>query len=214
MSEGPFWGAFTPLPARAPRRSLLPELLGDNFVNGDSTRAARMRNNAGKTIRSTSESGAPGEIRTPDRLVRSQVLYPAELRAHGGGCAVSGRADAGVNRFAAPRAARAEGLPPPPASGPARKLHRLSSQGRQGSAAVGRADLDGGTGHLAVALGVVPVREGRHVRLRSVIASTGDGSLYGAPSLGYLNTYNPQPRPAASRDRGPPGIAGFQPADG
>jgi hypothetical protein len=25
--------------------------------------------------------GAPGEIRTPDRLVRSQVLYPAELRA-------------------------------------------------------------------------------------------------------------------------------------
>ena len=26
-------------------------------------------------------SGAPGEIRTPDRLVRSQVLYPAELRA-------------------------------------------------------------------------------------------------------------------------------------
>ncbi len=24
--------------------------------------------------------GAPGEIRTPDRLVRSQVLYPAELR--------------------------------------------------------------------------------------------------------------------------------------
>tara|TARA_B100000900_G_scaffold124178_1_gene104807 strand:+ start:37 stop:213 length:177 start_codon:yes stop_codon:yes gene_type:complete len=26
-------------------------------------------------------SGAPGEIRTPDPLVRSQVLYPAELRA-------------------------------------------------------------------------------------------------------------------------------------
>jgi hypothetical protein len=25
--------------------------------------------------------GAPGEIRTPDTLVRSQVLYPAELRA-------------------------------------------------------------------------------------------------------------------------------------
>ena len=25
--------------------------------------------------------GAPGEIRTPDRLVRSQVLYPTELRA-------------------------------------------------------------------------------------------------------------------------------------
>ena len=27
------------------------------------------------------DSGAPGEIRTPDHLVRSQVLYPAELRA-------------------------------------------------------------------------------------------------------------------------------------
>src|SRR6185369_3790432 len=26
-------------------------------------------------------NGAPGEIRTPDTLVRSQVLYPAELRA-------------------------------------------------------------------------------------------------------------------------------------
>ena len=28
------------------------------------------------------EFGAPGEIRTPDQLVRSQLLYPAELRAH------------------------------------------------------------------------------------------------------------------------------------
>jgi hypothetical protein len=28
--------------------------------------------------------GAPGTIRTCDRLVRSQVLYPAELRARGG----------------------------------------------------------------------------------------------------------------------------------
>ncbi len=26
--------------------------------------------------------GAPGVIRTPDLLVRSQLLYPAELRAH------------------------------------------------------------------------------------------------------------------------------------
>lgn len=26
-------------------------------------------------------SGAPGEIRTPDRPVRSRVLYPTELRA-------------------------------------------------------------------------------------------------------------------------------------
>ena len=27
-------------------------------------------------------SGAPGEIRTPDLVVRSHTLYPAELRAH------------------------------------------------------------------------------------------------------------------------------------
>ena len=26
--------------------------------------------------------GAPGEIRTPDQLVRSQLLYPAELQEH------------------------------------------------------------------------------------------------------------------------------------
>ena len=28
------------------------------------------------------DSGAPGRIRTSDLLVRSQALYPAELRAH------------------------------------------------------------------------------------------------------------------------------------
>ena len=27
------------------------------------------------------KNGAPGEIRTPDQLVRSQLLYPAELQA-------------------------------------------------------------------------------------------------------------------------------------
>jgi hypothetical protein len=27
-------------------------------------------------------NGAPGEIRTPGLLIRSQSLYPAELRAH------------------------------------------------------------------------------------------------------------------------------------
>ena len=31
----------------------------------------------------TLNSGALWRIRTSDRLVRSQVLYPAELRAHG-----------------------------------------------------------------------------------------------------------------------------------
>ena len=33
--------------------------------------------------RNSVKSGAPEEIRTPDPLVRSQVLYPAELRARG-----------------------------------------------------------------------------------------------------------------------------------
>ncbi len=28
--------------------------------------------------------GTPGVIRTPDPLLRRQVLYPAELRAHAG----------------------------------------------------------------------------------------------------------------------------------
>ena len=28
-------------------------------------------------------NGAPGEIRTPDRSVRSRLLYPAELRVRG-----------------------------------------------------------------------------------------------------------------------------------
>ena len=45
--------------------------------------------------------GAPGEIRTPDRLVRSQVLYPAELRARGEGREVSGGGEADVNRTGA-----------------------------------------------------------------------------------------------------------------
>ena len=35
-----------------------------------------------KSLDIISEYGTPGEIRTPDPLVRSQVLYPAELRAH------------------------------------------------------------------------------------------------------------------------------------
>jgi hypothetical protein len=34
-------------------------------------------------LRAGGGSGAPGEIRTPDLLLRRQPLYPAELRAHG-----------------------------------------------------------------------------------------------------------------------------------
>jgi hypothetical protein len=35
-----------------------------------------------KTGSNTLTNGAPGETRTPDQLVRSQLLYPTELRAH------------------------------------------------------------------------------------------------------------------------------------
>ena len=36
-------------------------------------------------------NGAPGVIRTPGLLVRSQTLYPAELRARKGSCLASTR---------------------------------------------------------------------------------------------------------------------------
>ncbi len=35
-----------------------------------------------KKLKTLGISGTPGEIRTPDPLIRSQVLYPAEPRAH------------------------------------------------------------------------------------------------------------------------------------
>ena len=41
----------------------------------------KARRNTVKPFAGFLVNGTPGEIRTPDRLVRSQVLYPAELRA-------------------------------------------------------------------------------------------------------------------------------------
>ncbi len=45
-----------------------------------------LRNSIKKPLQVTDlqgfKDGAPGEIRTPDRSVRSRVLYPAELQAH------------------------------------------------------------------------------------------------------------------------------------
>ena len=35
-----------------------------------------------RTLQGKNLDGTPGEIRTPDPLLRRQVLYPAELRAH------------------------------------------------------------------------------------------------------------------------------------
>ena len=37
---------------------------------------------SGKLFAFNQGSGAPGGTRTPDLLVRSQTLYPTELRAH------------------------------------------------------------------------------------------------------------------------------------
>jgi hypothetical protein len=46
-------------------------------------------------------NGAPGEIRTPDLLVRSQALYPTELRAHLS--KIIGGGERGIARRYAPR---------------------------------------------------------------------------------------------------------------
>jgi hypothetical protein len=40
-----------------------------------------MRHRARYFLINLGKVGAPGEIRTPDLLVRSQALYPTELRA-------------------------------------------------------------------------------------------------------------------------------------
>ncbi len=45
------------------------------------------------------ENGAPERIRTSDHLVRSQVLYPAELRAQNGGEGGIRTPDAGISRI-------------------------------------------------------------------------------------------------------------------
>ncbi len=44
-------------------------------------------------------NGAPERIRTSDHLVRSQVLYPAELRAQNGGEGGIRTPDAGISRI-------------------------------------------------------------------------------------------------------------------
>ena len=62
--------------------------------------------------------GAPGEIRTPDHLVRSQVLYPAELRAHKRGRIIQKCAYT-VNKFPGNHMAEREGLHRPNGACPA-----------------------------------------------------------------------------------------------
>src|ERR1039458_7361891 len=47
--------------------------------------------NARTLLRQKGKSGAPGEIRTPDLLLRRQSLYPSELRAHTNSFSLHGR---------------------------------------------------------------------------------------------------------------------------
>jgi hypothetical protein len=47
-------------------------------IRGNCTLFAHART---RVMRKSLKSGAPGEIRTPDLLLRRQSLYPSELRA-------------------------------------------------------------------------------------------------------------------------------------
>lgn len=51
------------------------------MVEGDFTVFPRSRKKLYANVQAVDLYGAPGEIRTPDPLVRSQVLYPTELQA-------------------------------------------------------------------------------------------------------------------------------------
>ena len=63
--------------AEIPQRSkLLQAILSNSTV-----RITHKQTNIKYPFKGAFNIGAPGEIRTPDHLVRSQVLYPAELRA-------------------------------------------------------------------------------------------------------------------------------------
>ncbi len=54
----------------------LPAILSNSYRSN-----SPVSNNQQGPLRGPLMFGAPGEIRTPDRSVRSRVLYPAELRA-------------------------------------------------------------------------------------------------------------------------------------
>ena len=72
----------TPAPPRHPTECVLLLLLRPLLrrVQGAALPKNTQKKTAGRGLLFRC-NGAPGEIRTPDRLVRSQVLYPTELRA-------------------------------------------------------------------------------------------------------------------------------------
>ena len=60
-----------------------PERFELEALAGVSEAGARSRNpEPGFQAKDLGMNGAPGEIRTPDLLLRRQSLYPSELRAH------------------------------------------------------------------------------------------------------------------------------------
>ena len=77
-----------------PAPGAIPSWNLNSSLSVDSTRVAffpmmdprdcMVRVNSQKATDRCDTFGAPGEIRTPDHLVRSQVLYPTELRALSG----------------------------------------------------------------------------------------------------------------------------------
>ena len=80
----PYAGS-THLISYEPKKSALPQSCGgalhDRKTNARAT-LVRLENRKPALIKErVLKSGAPGRIRTSDHLIRSQVLYPAELRA-------------------------------------------------------------------------------------------------------------------------------------
>ena len=52
--------------------------MGNEKKDGFNVRLANCVNDVNNDVR----NGTPGKIRTCDPLIRSQILYPAELRVH------------------------------------------------------------------------------------------------------------------------------------
>ena len=72
-------------PARGPARGLSERKTCRRhvfFTLGSEVRVPSLNKKTGSSLLRTSCFGAPEGTRTPDLLIRSQTLYPAELRAH------------------------------------------------------------------------------------------------------------------------------------
>ena len=84
------------------RREVLEILAPISLLRSEEWRplaAARGRSLSLSSLRSLRETGAPGEIRTPDPQIRSLVLYPAELRVRARAAETSGAGTRWQARF-------------------------------------------------------------------------------------------------------------------